>query len=129
VLLTLLYVPLFLNGEAALVAALEPTQRDAIAYLAVRSFLKGWSFALVLFSGFCAGVGVLIVRSRSMPAGIGVLMVLAGAAYLVSGITGVLSPSTLNRLLPWILIPSFIGELSLALWLAVKGVTPAARIA
>jgi hypothetical protein len=28
----------------------------------------------------------------------------------------------LNLLLPWILIPSFIGEFSLAMWLAVRGV-------
>jgi hypothetical protein len=122
VLLTLLYIPLMLNGEAQVLAALEPAQRDAMAYLAIRAFFKGWSFALVLFSGFCLGVGALIVRSRLLPRAVGALMILAGVAYLVNGITGILSPATLNQLLPWILIPSFIGELSLASWLAVKGV-------
>jgi hypothetical protein len=49
-------------------------------------------------------------------------MVLAGIAYLASGVIGVLSPATLNLLLPWILVPSFVGEFSLAMYLAVKGV-------
>lgn len=120
-LLTFLYLPLFLLRETAF-ATLDAGLRDAIGYLSIRAFLKGWSFGLVLFAGFCAGMGTVILRSRRVPATIGVLMILAGAAYLVSGITGVLSPSTLSVLLPWILIPSFVGEFSLALWLAIKGV-------
>ena len=34
------------------------------------------------------------------------------------------APGVANRLFPAILFPSFIGELSLALWLLVKGVNP-----
>lgn len=128
-LLVFLYLPLFVLRDASVFGGLEPALRDGLAYLSVRAFLKGWSFALVLFSGFCAGMGVLIMQSGRAPAAIGVLMVLAGAAYLVSGVVGVLSPPTLNLLLPWILIPSFIGEFSLAMWLAVRGVRNRVQVA
>lgn len=121
-LLVLLYLPLFLLREVSVFGALDPALRDALVYLSIRAFLKGWSFALVLFSGFCLGMGVLIRRSRRMPPVIGLLMVLAGLAYLASGVLGVLTPATLNLLLPWIIVPSFVGEFSLAMWLAVKGV-------
>jgi hypothetical protein len=121
-LLVFLYLPLFLLREVSVFAALDPTLRDALAYLSIRAFLKGWSFALVLFAGFCVGMGVLLRRSGRVPPVIGLLMVVAGLAYLASGLIGVLSPATLNLLLPWILVPSFVGEFSLAAYLAVRGV-------
>lgn len=34
----------------------------------------------------------------------------------------ILSPALSNSLFPWVLLPCFLGELSLALWLVVKGV-------
>lgn len=121
-LLVFLYLPLFVLKEAAVFGTLDPALREAIGYLSVRAFLKGWSFGLVLFAGFCVGMGVLIRRSGRVPPVIGTLMVLAGVAYLSSGVVGILSPATLNLLLPWILVPSFVGEFSLAMWLAVRGV-------
>jgi hypothetical protein len=40
----------------------------------------------------------------------------------VSSLAGILSPPLSAALFPRILLPCFVGELSLALWLAVKGV-------
>lgn len=116
-----LTVPLALGGDGGTYAALGAEQRDALGYLAVRFFLTGWSFALFLFSGFCALTGVLILRSRLVPRPIGALMIGAGVGYFASAMAGVLAPAQ-APLLSWLLIPCFVGELSLALWLAVKGV-------
>jgi hypothetical protein len=66
--------------------------------------------------------GVLILRSRLVPRVIGVMMIVAGVCYLTSSLAFVLSPSLSDRLVPWILLPSFLGELSLALSVAVRGV-------
>jgi hypothetical protein len=121
VLLTGLYVPLYMVRDAGVVTVLSPEQRDVLAYLGVRVFLTGWSFALLLFSGFCAGIGVLIVRSRLIPRTIGVLMIAAGISYFVNAVVGILSPSIARTLVPWILVPCFFGELSLAVWLGVRG--------
>ena len=83
--------------------------------------------ALLFFAGFCVLVGALILRTRLVPRLIGLLMVLAGACYAVNTLALVLSPALSERLLPAILLPPFVGELSLALWLLVKGVRPRAQ--
>lgn len=49
-------------------------------------------------------------------------MALAGACYLINGVMMILSPSLASITM---LVPAFIGELSFALWLAVRGVNEA----
>ena len=120
VLLAGLYVPLTTMRDGAF-DALPPAQREALGYLGVRVFFIGWSVALLLFAGFCAITGWLIFRSRLLPRAIGGLMIAAGAAYLVNSLAFILSPELSRSLQPWILLPPFVGELSLAGWLAVRG--------
>jgi hypothetical protein len=117
-----LYVPLMLIEESGALGGFDEAQQHAVAYLAVRFFGIGWSFALLLFAGFCAIIGLLIVRSRLVPRAIGALMIAAGAGYAVNGLAGIVSPALAAALLPWTLLPPFVGELSLALWLTMKGV-------
>lgn len=45
-----------------------------------------------------------------------------GLCYLVNSLAVILSPAASSILFPAILHPAFVGELSLALWLTVKGV-------
>jgi hypothetical protein len=117
-----LYVPLLMVEEGGALAGLGEGQRQALAYFAIRLFSTGWGFALLFFSGFCVLTGVLIWRSRLMPRIIGAMMIVAGVCYLVNSLALILSPALSNLLVPWILLPCFLGELSLALWLVVKGV-------
>jgi hypothetical protein len=102
--------------------ALGEGERHALAYLAIRLYETGAGFALLFFSAFCAAIGVLILRSRLLPRAIGTLMLLAGICYLVSSLTTLVAPALAGLLLPWILLPCFVGEASLATWLLVKGV-------
>jgi Domain of unknown function (DUF4386) len=119
-----LAVPLAILEEPGTLAAGGEPQRQALSYLAVSLFSSGFGFSLLFFAGFCVLVGALILRSRLVPRLIGLLMVLAGACYAVNTLALVLSPALSDRLLPAILLPPFVGELSLALWLLVKGVRP-----
>jgi Domain of unknown function (DUF4386) len=121
-----LSVPLAIIEERGALAALGEQQRQALSYLAVGLFSTGFGFALLFFAGFCVLVGTLILRTRLVPRLIGLLMVLAGACYAVNTLALVLSPALSERLVPAILLPPFVGELSLALWLLVKGVRPLA---
>ena len=52
-------------------------------------------------------------------------MQVAGVCYLTNSFALLLAPKVANVLFPAILVPSFIGELSLCLWLLVKGVNVA----
>jgi hypothetical protein len=117
-----LAVPLVIAGEGpALGAVAEPT-RPAAAYLAVRLFPIAFGLALALFAGFCAVVGVLVLRTRAVPRAIGALMVVAAACYLLLTACSILAPGQTAVLQQVLLLPCLVAELSLALWLLVRGV-------
>jgi hypothetical protein len=113
---------LFPLGHAEYLKAFEPKQLYALASLAVKSHGYGFGVGLIFFAWFCLIVGYLIFRSGYLPKAVGVLMQLAGLCYLVNSFALILSPSLANRLYPAILLPAFVGEASLCLWLLVKGV-------
>jgi hypothetical protein len=96
-----------------------------MANLAIRAHDYGFGVALIFFGCTCLVLGYLIFRSGYLPKTIGVLMQIAGACYLINSFAMLLAPRVANQLLPAILVPSFIGESSLALWLLVKGVNVA----
>jgi hypothetical protein len=117
--LAFLTVPLLLTDEASALGALAGEQGQALAYLAIHLYSAGWSFALVFFSGFCVLLGLLISRSQLVPRFLGTLMVIAGACYFISSLLGMLNPPLSNGLVPWVLLPCLVGELTLAVWLSV----------
>ena len=49
-------------------------------------------------------------------------MLIAGLSYLVNSLALLLAPSLASSIFPGILFPALVGELSLCLWLIVKGV-------
>jgi hypothetical protein len=117
-----LYVPLAAGEARAVTVALGEGEQQALAYLAIRLYETGSGFALLFFSGFCAATGALILRSRLLPGALGVMMLLAGLCYFVSSLTTIVTPPLAGMLLPWIILPCFVGEASLATWLVVKGI-------
>jgi hypothetical protein len=123
--LVYLYVPLALIENGATLAALEDA--PGLIYLATRLFATGFGFSLLLFSGFCVLIGVLILRSRLLPRVIGAMMIVAGICYVVNTLALVVSPGFWKLVNPTILLPILLAELSLALWLLLKGITVEAK--
>jgi hypothetical protein len=113
---------LFPLGKAEYLRAFSQPQRDALASLSVRSHTYGFGVSLIFFGCFCLIVGHLIFRSDYLPRVLGVLMQIAGLSYLTNSFALLLAPSFASRLFPAILVPAFVGEASLCLWLLVKGV-------
>ena len=113
---------LFPLTNAAYLGAFSPEQLNAMAMLSIRSHTVGFGVALVFFGVECIIIGRLIARSGYMPKLIGVLMQIAGVCYAVNSFAVILSPPLASRLFPAILMPCLIAELSLALWLLIKGV-------
>ena len=72
--------------------------------------------SLVFFGPYCLLIGYLIFRSTFLPRILGVLMMLAGVGWLIF-----LSPLA-SHLIPYLKVLGFVAELSLCLWLLVKGV-------
>lgn len=106
-------------------AGLPPEQLHAMAYAQARLFAYGFGLSLVFFGGFCIVAGALIYRSRFLPRTLGILMAVAGVCYLTNSLALFLAPHIAALLFPYILLPCLVAELSLALWLLVKGINVA----
>ena len=113
---------LFPLGKTEYLRAFEPEQLYALASLSVKSHSYGFGVALIFFGCVCLIDGYLIFRSGYFPKTIGVLMAIAGLSYLTNSFALILAPTFANRIFPAILVPAFVGEASLCLWLLVKGV-------
>jgi hypothetical protein len=109
-------------GDAAYLKVFEPSQLHALAYLTIKSHGYGYGIALIFFGCQCIVLGYLILRSGFLPKTIGLLMQVAGVCYLANSFALILAPALADMLFPAVLIPAFIGEASLCLWLIVKGV-------
>src|SRR6202022_224200 len=117
-----LIAALFPLGNAGYLRAFEPEQLYAMASLSVKSHGHGFGVSLLFFGCVCLVLGYLIFRSGYLPKALGVLMQIAGLSYLTNSFALLLAPNFANRIFPAILVPAFIGEASLCLWLLVKGV-------
>ena len=78
---------------------------------------QAYDIGLVFFGFWCALIGYLIIRSNFLPRIIGALEVLAGLGYLT-----LLWRPLAHYLYPYNLALAGPGEISLMLWLLVKGV-------
>lgn len=117
-----LLLPLFLLGNADYLKAFEPNQLQALSYLSVKLHGFGFGIGLIFFGFVCLIEGHLIRKSGFLPRAIGVLMQIAGLSYLLNSFALILAPAFADKIFPAILLPPFIGELSLCLWLLIKGV-------
>ena len=102
--------------------AFSPEQLAVMSNLSLKSHANGFGVSLLFFGCFCVVIGYVIFKSGLIPKAVGVLMQIAGACYLINSFALILSPAVANRLFPAILLPALIGELSLCLWLLIKGV-------
>jgi len=116
-----LLAALFLSGNADYLKAFQPHQLHALVKISLKLHDYGFGIGLVFFGFACLLYGYLLFRSGYFPRTLGVLMALAGLSYLTNSFTLVLAPAYAERTFP-ILVLALIGELSLCLWLIVKGV-------
>jgi hypothetical protein len=117
-----LVAALFPLGDAAYLKAFTSEQLYALASLAIRSQGYGYGLALFFFGWCFLFHGYLVFRSGFLPKVLGILIQVAGLSYLTYTFALFLDPTFANRIFPSVLIPCFIAEMSLSLWLLVKGV-------
>jgi hypothetical protein len=117
-----LFAALFLVKGAEYLKTFEPSQRQTLAYLFLKLHGYGYAVSLVFFGFFCLFIGYLIFKASYFPKTLGVLMIGVFLSYLIDGFALFLAPKLAAMIFPAILVPAFIGELSLCLWLLVKGV-------
>ncbi|MHC4791131.1 MAG: DUF4386 domain-containing protein [Planctomycetota bacterium] len=123
-LLNLFFVLQFLSG-ADYLTVFETEQLHALILLFLNGHSIGYLIGLVFFGVHCLVLGYLILKSGYIPRILGVLLVFASLGYLTDSFANFLLPNyeayeTIFLLV--VFVPAFIAELSLCLWLLLKGV-------
>jgi len=115
------FAPLLLLHGAAGLSSFPPGQRQALALFSLKLHTVGYSISLVFFGVHCLLIGGLIAASRLFPRAIGFLLAIAGACYLVDSFASFIAPAVRAQLFPWFLLPGFVAEAALALWMTIRG--------
>ncbi|MBV9382097.1 MAG: DUF4386 domain-containing protein [Streptosporangiaceae bacterium] len=116
------FTPVVLLGNRHYASVLPPAQLHALAYLPGDLSTIDYSIYGVFYGFDILCVAYLVFRSTFLPRAIGVLLAIDTLAYLTDGFTDFLAPGFAAHLVPWIGLPTIIGEGSLCLWLLVVGV-------
>lgn len=120
------YLPLLTvlaQGDGVVqVQALTGGQVDELALLSVSTYQVGFVTAQLFFSAWLFPLGWLVLRCGFLPRVLGWLLLLDGVGVVVWFLQVLLAPGSAAIGYPsWVI--GFVAELSLALWLLVKGVT------
>ena len=122
-----------LNAIAALVlvrgadflSIFEKPQRDALAMLFINLHHHGFAVAEIFWGLWLFPLALLVYRSRFLPRFLGVWLAIAGFAYVILSLTGILSPQYQDKVFTYSQ-PATLGEVALMLWLVIKGARPPA---
>ena len=107
------------NQSTLVAAELLAAENPALTDVAIKAYSSGEALGLVFFGFTLLAVGYLIRHSGYLPWIIGLLIQIGGVSYVVNSFLLLVAPGLANIVF---LVPSFVAELSLALWLLVKGV-------
>lgn len=114
--------PLLILGNDPYLQTFQTNQLATLSLLYLDTQIMGYAIGLVFFGFYCLIIGFIIYRSQMIPKLLGILYAISGFCYLVNSFTMFLSKGFTNPLFAYLAIPIFIGELSLCLWLLIKGV-------
>ena len=116
------FVPLALMGGGGYSGTLSAAQVQALAYLPLDQLGASYAISSVFFACYGLAIGYLVFRSSFLPRLLGVLLAIGAACYLTYAVSIVLSPEFAAHLVPYIQLPSLVGEGSFSLWLLIAGV-------
>jgi uncharacterized protein DUF4386 len=122
-----------LNSIAALVlvrgadflSIIEKPQREALAMLFLNLHHHGFVVAEIFWGLWLFPLALLVYRSRFLPRFLGVWLSLAGCAWVLLSLTGILLPQVQDKVDTYSQ-PAFFGEIAFMLWLVIKGAKPPA---
>jgi Domain of unknown function (DUF4386) len=97
-------------------------QLQDLAFASLNFYSQNFNVGMVFFAFACLLLGYLICRSTFLPWMTGMLMAVAGLCYLANSFAFFVYPPLAQLIYPYVLVPCFVGELVLSLWLLVIGV-------
>jgi Domain of unknown function (DUF4386) len=104
----------------------DKPQRDALAMLFFNLHFQGLVVAEIFWGLWLFPLALLVYRSRFLPRFLGVWLALAGVAWVLLCLTGILSPQHYDQVYAFTQ-PAVFGELAFMFWLLIKGAKPPAQ--
>jgi hypothetical protein len=135
VVLIVVSIPITIVNELNFIAALllvpgadflsivAKPQREAIAMVFISLHGRGLVLAELFWGLWLFPLAALVYRSRFLPRFLGVWLALAGFAWVVQSLTGVLLPQYQSRVNTYSQ-PAVFGEIAFMLWLVIRGARP-----
>lgn len=112
---------LILSRGADFLSVFEKPQLNALTMVFLNLHGQGIFVAAIFWGLWLFPFGVLVFRSGFLPRVLGVLLIINGLAYLADSFTSLLLPSYIRVVSQFTLVPELVGELSVMLWLLIKG--------
>jgi hypothetical protein len=112
-----------LAGGTSYLSALDPHQRDALAYLCLHLHAQGFLVAEVFWGLWLIPFGICVMRSGFIPRFLGVLLMIAACGYLGSAFAELVFPGYADAVgrVTKLLTPA---ELPIIFWLLIWGARP-----
>ena len=114
---------LVLVRGAAFLSMFAKPQRDALAMLFLKLHSQGFVVAEMFWGLWLFPLALLVYRSRFLPRFLGVWLAIAGLAWVILSLTGLLLPQYQDKVYAYSQ-PAFFGEIAFMLWLLMKGARP-----
>ena len=111
-----------LGKGGAHLTALAPEQRNALALAFLNVHQNGISLVEIFWGLWLFPFGVLVIQSRFIPRILGALLIVSGCSYLIETFVVLLAPQHREALADVLSLPMALGEVSMVLWLLIKGV-------
>jgi hypothetical protein len=116
------YAAIPLSGGAPFLDVFNKEQLHALALFFLKLHGSGYNISMLFFGAHLLFLGYMIAASDMIPKVLGILIAVAGACYIINTFVWFLFPAFVPNIYPGILVPCFIGELFVSLWLLFKGI-------
>ena len=105
---------------AGYLSAFDQPQREALARHSLDLHFQGYVVNEMFWGLWLLPLGMLVIRSGFLPRLLGVWLILAGVAWMLVSMTGLLVPENYERVFS-ITSPVRLGEVAFLLWLVILG--------
>jgi hypothetical protein len=119
------FAALVLVRGADFISIFDKPQRDALAMLFLNLHGRGFVIAEIFWGLWLLPLALLVFKSRFLPRFLGVWLALAGFAWVILSLTGILLPQYQDKVDTYCQ-PAFFGEIAFMLWLLIRGAKPQA---
>ena len=111
------FAPLALLGSGPYSSAMPAAQLQALAYLQLDLHSTGYNVGQVIYACYLLAAAYVVLKSTFFPRVVGLLLAIGALSYLAYSFASFLSPDFAAHLVPYIQLPSLVGEGSLCLTL------------